>query len=175
MQKIKVWDLFVRFFHWSVVIAFFANAFIIDDESKLHEQVGYFVLIMVLLRIFWGFVGSKYARFKSFPPSFKAAINQGKNMLANKEKPHIGHTPLGALMIYNLLITLILIGFSGWLMGTDALWGEEWPEELHEGLVIWAEISVFFHVCGVIWESISTKINLVGAMFTGYKLWPGKK
>jgi len=44
MKRIFVWDIAVRSFHWLLVIAFAANALVIDDDSKLHNQVGYIVL-----------------------------------------------------------------------------------------------------------------------------------
>lgn len=53
MRKIKVWDPFVRIFHWSLVILFGANALIVDDDGKLHIWIGYAVLGLVLLRMFF--------------------------------------------------------------------------------------------------------------------------
>ena len=47
MKCIKVWDPLVRLFHWSLVAAFAANALVIDDDSKLHQWVGYVVLALV--------------------------------------------------------------------------------------------------------------------------------
>ncbi len=172
MKTIRVWDLFVRLFHWSLVIAFFANAFFIDDDSELHQYIGYFILIIVLARIVWGFIGSKYARFRSFPPSFSASAEQAEEILHNKTHIHIGHTPLGALMIYNLIFSMLVICISGYLMTTDMFWGVEWPEELHEAFVTWAEISAFIHIAAVLFESYRTKINLPLAMITGYKKIP---
>jgi cytochrome b len=57
-------------------------------------------------------------------------------------------------------------------MTTDAFWGEEWPEELHEAAVTWVEFSVLAHVLAVIIESVRTKVNLPRAMITGYKRIP---
>ena len=85
---------------------------------------------------------------------------------------HVGHTPLGALMIYNLLATLLLIGLSGYLMTTDMFWGTEWTEELHEAAVTWAEISVLLHIAAVVFESVRTRVNLPRAMVTGVKQIP---
>lgn len=90
-------------------------------------------------------------------------------MLRPSKDHHIGHTPLGALMIYNLILTLAGIGVSGYLMTTDMFWGVEWPEEVHEALVTWAEISALAHIAAVIFESRRTQVNLVKAMITGRK------
>ena len=169
MKKIKVWDLLVRIFHWSLVSCFAANALLIDDESKLHIWIGYSVVVLVSARIIWGFVGTKYARFSSFPPSPSAAMAQLTDIATGRKREHIGHTPLGAWMIYNLILTLLVVGLSGYLMTTDMFWGVEWPDELHEVAVGWAEISVVLHILAVMFESRRLRTNLPRAMVTGYK------
>lgn len=174
MKRIRVWDPVVRLFHWSLVLAFGANALLIDDDGKLHEWVGFIVVGLVVLRIVWGFVGGTYARFSSFPPSLSAAREQMTDIATNRTKIHIGHTPLGALMIYNLLLALVVVGLSGYLMTTDMFWGVEWPEELHELAVTWTEISVVLHVAAVVFESRRTGINLPAAMIRGYKDVPSQ-
>ena len=68
MTRYKVWDPAVRLFHWALVAGFAANALFTDDESKLHQWIGYAVLGLVLFRLVWGFVGSPHARFADFPP-----------------------------------------------------------------------------------------------------------
>jgi len=167
--RISVWDPFVRLFHWSLVVCFALNAFVLDEESQWHIWIGYTVAGLVAARILWGFVGSRYARFSSFPPSIGGAVEQAGDMVAGRVRPHVGHTPLGAWMIYNLLLALIVIAVSGYLMTTDAFWGLEWPEAIHEAAVTWAEISVVAHIAAVLFESHRTRTNLPRAMVTGYK------
>jgi cytochrome b len=174
MHRIQVWDPLVRLFHWSLVLAFGANALIIDDDSKLHEWVGYTVVGLVLIRILWGFAGSGYAKFSSFPPSVSGSMAQLSDMATGRVHIHVGHTPLGALMIYNLLLALLVVGLSGHLMTTDMFWGVEWPEEVHEVAVTWTEISVLLHIAAVIYESRRTGINLPAAMVRGYKDVPSR-
>ena len=169
MKQIYVWDIAVRLFHWSLVGVFVLNAFVLDDESKAHEAIGYIMVGFLLLRIIWGFIGTPYARFSSFPPDMQASVSQLKEMSGPVKRQHVGHTPLGALMIYNILLTLLGIGLSGYLMTTDMFWGMEWPEDMHEILVVWAEISVVLHIGAVIFESLRTKVNLPWAIITGVK------
>lgn len=171
-KAVKIWDPFVRLFHWSLVGCFAANALFVDDESDLHLIIGYVIMSLVAARVVWGFVGTQYARFSSFAPSVSGALEQAADMVSGRTHIHKGHTPLGALMIYNLIATLAIIGLSGWMMTTDLFWGVEWPEELHEIAVTWAEISVVAHIVAVIYESRRTSVNLPRAMVTGYKHLP---
>ncbi len=172
MEHVKVWDPLVRVFHWSVVALFAANALFVDDESKAHLWVGYTLVALVAVRLAWGFAGPRYARFTSFPPSVAGAVGQLSEIATGRRHAHAGHSPLGALMIYNLLATLLVIGLSGYLMTTDAYWGAEWPEELHEAAVTWAEISVVIHILAVFVETRRLRVNLFRAMVTGYKDMP---
>lgn len=165
----KVWDPLVRIFHWSLVILFASNAFVTNPEKSVHRYVGYVVVGLILIRILWGLVGTRHARFSDFPPSASAAIGQVADMATGRNRVHLGHTPLGALMIYNLLLTMLVIGLSGYMMTTLTFFGIEWVKELHEVAVTWAEISVVFHIIAVIWESRRTGVNLPRAMVTGYK------
>lgn len=169
MVRTYVWDPLVRIFHWTLVASFVANALLTDPEGRLHVQIGYFVAALVVLRVLWGLVGTRHARFVDFPPSVSGALGQMNEMAAGARRAHAGHSPLGAWMIYNLLVTLALIAGTGWMMTTDAWWGVDWVEELHEGLVGWAEISVVVHVAAVLFESRRTGVNLPKSMISGYK------
>ena len=172
MKNVKVWDPLVRIFHWSLVICFTSNALITDPESQLHRQIGYVVAGLVAFRIIWGFVGSRHARFRDFPPSIAGSVGQLSDMATGRKRIHVGHTPLGALMIYNLIVTLIGIAITGYMMTTLRFWGIEWVKELHEICVTWAEFSVLAHIAAVIWESRRTGVNLPKAMVTGSKTLP---
>ncbi|WP_295531480.1 cytochrome b/b6 domain-containing protein [uncultured Thioclava sp.] len=165
----RVWDPFVRLFHWSVAALFVANAFFTSPKHDLHHWIGYSIAGLVGARILWGVFGSRHARFRDFPPSAAGALSQLRDMATGRRHAHIGHSPLGALMIYNLLVTLLVIAGSGWLMTTDAYWGVKWPKDLHEIAVNWAEFSIAAHIAAVIYESLRLRVNLARAMITGRK------
>jgi cytochrome b len=171
-KSVRVWDPFVRIFHWSLVLSMTANAFFTEGDGAIHQWIGYVVAALIVARIVWGFVGTAHARFSSFPPSLHASMDQLADISVGRRKIHIGHTPLGAFMIYNLLLTVLVICASGYLMTTDAFWGAEWTEDLHKGAVTWMEISAVVHVIAVMFESVRTKVNLPRAMITGYKHLP---
>ena len=166
---IKVWDLFVRIFHWSLVAAF-AVAFLSGEGNDMvHQTSGYIIASLVATRIVWGLISSKYARFSNFlvgPRKVGAFAMQSMRLKAPR---HIGHNPAGAVMIVALLATLIGLTITGHLMTTDAYWGSKAMEEVHEGLAYFALSLVLLHVFGVIFTSIEHGENLVKAMITGRK------
>lgn len=168
----KVWDPAVRILHWSLVLGFAANATLVSDDSPLHLWIGYGATCLVLFRILWGFIGTRYARFSSFRPSLTAATGQLSGMVSGNRRIHRGHTPLGAWMIYNLLGSLLMIGLTGYLLTTALLGSVGWVEDLHEICVGWAELSAVLHILAVIFESRRTKVNLPRAMVTGRKEIP---
>jgi cytochrome b len=172
MPRIFVWDTFVRTFHWSLVGLFTANAFFTNPEGSLHRYVGYAIAALLLARFVWGFIGSRYARFSDFPPSPGGTFRQVKEILSGRRHAHAGHSPLGALMIYNLLLAVAAIAITGYMQTTIMFFGYEWVEELHEALVFWAEISIVVHVLAVVAESRRLKVNLPRAMIDGYKKFP---
>jgi cytochrome b len=112
-QFIKVWDIAIRVFHWALVVCF-AIAFISSEETrKLHVIFGYSVLFLVLFRILYGFVGSKYARFSDFLYRPSQIADYLKGLLIGRPKHYIGHNPAGGLMTVILLLSLLSLTLTG--------------------------------------------------------------
>ena len=169
ITEVRVWDRFVRTFHWSLV-SLFALAFLTGDEMEtVHEMAGYAIAALVAARIAWGFFGSRHAMFTDFvrPPREVAVFL--KDMISGRAKRHLGHNPAGGMMILALIAMIGLICLSGFLMTTDTFWGVDWVEELHE-LAVWSALGLIaLHLGGVIFASLEHKENLVKSMFTGKK------
>ncbi len=165
---VRVWDPLVRIFHWSLVTSF-AVAWFAEEGEWLHEWAGYIVLGLVGFRILWGFIGPEHARFTSFVPSPAQALAYLRDMVMLRARRHLGHNPAGGAMIVMLLAMLLLTSGSGWLMITDAFWGVEWVEELHETVANLTVVLIFAHVAGVVISSLAHRENLVKAMVTGRK------
>lgn len=181
--KVKVWDPLVRVFHWTLVSAFII-AYVTEEEFlSLHVWAGYIVLSLVFLRILWGFVGTRYARFTDFVYRPQVVKHFLLDTLRLRASRYLGHNPAGGAMIIALLIALLLTTVSGLavygvednagplaglLSGSGEFWGEVF-EEAHEFFANFTVFLVVLHVAGVVIESLIHGENLVSAMWHGYK------
>ena len=167
--EIKVWDPFVRVFHWSLVALFFL-AFITGEELELiHIWSGYGVAGLVGLRILWGFIGPRYARFSDFVRGPAAVVAYLRDSLYLRARRYLGHNPAGGAMILALFAAIAGITATGVMMTSEAWHGIRWIKGLHEVFVNLALLLVGFHVAGIIYTSLVHGENLVRAMFTGRK------
>ncbi len=165
---IRVWDPLVRVFHWSLVSGM-AYEFVFEPGAIIHNTLGQALLGLVAVRIVWGFIGSRHARFSDFVRGPRAVLGYVRDIVTGHPRRYLGHNPAGGAMVLALLLAVAFTAGSGWLMTTDALWGEEWIEELHEAAA-WSTLALIgAHVAGVILASLQHRENLVRAMFTGRK------
>lgn len=195
-QSVKVWDIFVRLFHWSLVI-FFTLAYLTGegDLETMHALIGYLIAGLLGLRLIWGVIGTKYARFSNFtcrPSVIKAYL---QSLMSRHPKHYLGHNPAGGAMVLIMLATLALVTWTGletyaaegkgplahisleisvahadsdhWRSGGRG--GDEFWEELHEFSVSLMLLLIFVHIAGVIISSLLHRENLVRAMLTGRK------
>ena len=167
--SVKVWDLFVRVFHWLLVVLFASAWYSGGIWDKPHLAAGYFVLALVVARIVWGFVGSRYARFSDFIYGPRVILRYMADMVRMRAPRYIGHNPAGGAMVITLLATLMVICISGAMMTTDAFWGVKWVDNLHAAASTTALVFVGLHIGGVIFASIEHGENLMRAMITGSK------
>jgi cytochrome b len=200
--KVRVWDPLVRAFHWSLVVVFAVAWLTADELQTVHEVAGYAVAALVALRLVWGVVGSRYARFAQFLKGPRETLAYLGDVSRGKERRYLGHNPAGAAMIVALLVTLSGTAFTGWLMKEpermamlpDTGWivspawadgdGEERDngergeaegplKEVHETLANLMLLLVALHVGGVVLASFRHRENLARAMVTGDKRAPG--
>ncbi len=179
-EYIKVWDILVRVFHWSLVL-FFVVAYVTEGEwIVIHSYAGYTIFLLVTFRIIWGVIGSFNARFSNFVVSPKKAVKYLKEELSGDAKHYLGHNPAGGLMIVALIISLLVTVITGAsIIATEgdgplattfiASLSGELLEEIHEFFTTVILFLVVLHIGGVIFSSFLQEENLVKAMFTGKK------
>ena len=166
--SIKTWDPVVRVFHWGLAAAVFI-ALMSDEDRALHEAAGYAALALILVRILWGFLGPRHARFSSFVRSPDAVLAYLKEVAGLRARRYLGHNPAGGVMILLLLAMVATAGISGWLSETDRFFGVAWVEDLHRASANALIALIAFHVAGVVFSSVMHGENLVRAMITGRK------
>ncbi|MCB1149359.1 MAG: cytochrome b/b6 domain-containing protein [Chlamydiia bacterium] len=165
----KVWDPLVRVFHWSLVASFAVAWLTADEVQSLHEWAGYAAAALIGFRLLYGLVGPRYARFSQFVRGPRTTVDYAADVLRRREKRYLGHNPLGALMVIALLVTMAAIATTGFMMTTDAYWGVDWVQEVHETLANLMLALVILHVLGVVFASLAHHENLVRSMITGRK------
>jgi len=166
---VRVWDVVVRVFHWSLV-ASFAVAWLTRHSSEdVHHLAGYAAAVLVVIRVIWGVIGSHYARFTQFTRTPRTVLNYLRDIITGREARYLGHNPAGGAMIVVLLVAMIATALTGWLMTTDQFWGVDWMARVHERIADLLLILVLVHLAGVVLASFRHRENLVTSMFTGRK------
>jgi cytochrome b len=168
-NKILVWDLPTRLFHW-LLAASFIGAFLTAESEywrDIHVALGYTVVGLIGFRLLWGVIGSRYARFSSFAFGPSKVLAYLKSLLSASPRHYVGHNPAGSWVIYGLLVLGLVAGASGYATYNEL--GGEWLEELHEGAANAMLALVGVHVAGVLVSSLLHRENLVRSMINGYK------
>ena len=166
---VRVWDPLVRVFHWGLVAAVAVAWLSADEWDDLHAIAGYVMLGLLAVRLIWGVVGSRYARFTQFLRAPKAVIAYLRELAAQRERRYLGHNPAGGMMILVLMLTLAGTGWTGWLLENDA---GDFVEDLHEVLANFGLLLIGLHLGGVVLASLRHRENLARAMITGDKRAP---
>jgi len=171
-SRILVWDLPVRIFHW-LLAASFAGAFLTAESERwrdVHVMLGYTMLVLVVFRIVWGFIGTRHARFSGFAYGPSRVLAYLRSLAARAPAHYTGHNPAGSWAIHALLALTIAAGATGLALYNDV--GGRWLEHLHEFMANSMLAMVVVHVAGVVGGSLLHRENLVRSMITGYKAGP---
>ena len=169
-RQVRVWDILVRVTHWAVAAGITANLFFTEDGSELHQYVGYTVVGLVVIRLLWGLVGTRYARFSNFFPTPSRIKRHLSDLSVRRtDEPHLGHNPLAALMMFALWAVIIGLGISGYLMEANIFASKDVLEEVHEILANSLYLLVPLHIISAIAMSYWERQNLIKSMITGNK------
>lgn len=180
----RVWDLPTRLVHWLLVLLV-AASWITADLGRLdiHNLSGYLLLTLVLFRIYWGFVGSTTARFRSFLRGPGEVASYARAILRGDEMPAVpGHNPMGGWSTVALLTLLLGVPLLG-LFAVDVDGVESGPlshwvnfevarnmAQLHERLFDALLVCIGLHLTAIAFYWFWRRDNLVGAFITGWRV-----
>jgi len=171
MARVLVWDLPTRLFHWAFAGGFLAAAVIalgLGEDSPLfpyHSIIGLTIALLIVLRVCWGLIGSRYARFGSFLFSPGEVLNYTKGVLSRRGAKHTGHNPGSSYAIFAMLAIMVGLAITGILMAR----GNEGVKELHEILAYSMLAVVGAHILGVIVHTVQHGENITASMIHGRK------
>ena len=166
--RVRVWDPFVRVFHWAVVATFVVAYFSHGGYLAVHRISGYVLAALVLLRVLWGFLGPPHARFADFVTGPGLATYLGL-LVRGREPRHLGHNPAGGAMIVVLLVLLAALSVTGLVLDTPQFRDDRDFKQVHDILTDVAVGCIVLHLVGVAYASWRHRENLVAAMITGRK------
>lgn len=172
-SKTMVYDWPTRIFHWLFAILFLGAYLVvqtIDDENplfSLHMLAGLTIGFLLVLRLFWGLIGTTYARFSSFKMNPVELLQYLKDAAFTKTKRYPGHNPASSYAAVIMFVSAIGLAVTG-LMMTGG--GEnDFLKETHELLSNIFLITVIAHVGGIIYHQIKHSDSLWKSMLDGKK------
>jgi cytochrome b len=180
-ERIRIWDLPTRLFHW-ILVALIVTLWVSATRGwmTVHYVGGVAVLVLVLFRIAWGFLGSTTARFSDFAASPRQVMDYLRALRRGDDARHAGHNPAGGWMVMTLLL-LILAQASLGLFANDesdfkgplAEWVSGKRSDLltriHVFLFDAILVCIWIHVCAISFYALVKRDNLVPPMWHGAK------
>ena len=169
-----IWDLNIRIFHLMLIITIIIS--IISGKFSyfyIHEISGITLFLLILFRIYWGFFGGYYSKFKNF--------NLNKNFLfnyfKNKEKKYFGHNPLGSLSIFSIFILILLTSLSGMFSSDDIFFDGPFVKlapqlvgfftNIHNTLHYFLYSLIILHLSAVSYHQFFLKEKIINQMIDG--------
>jgi cytochrome b len=182
---VKAWDIPTRLFHWVLVVLVtisITTAKSGPTAMDYHEWCGVTILILVLFRIAWGFIGGQDSRFRAFVRGPLAVRHHVSSLFRRDSAPHLGHNPLGGWSVLLLLAALIVQAATGLFANDDILtegplydWvskdTSDWLTGIHHinQNILLALIAV--HIGAIAFYLFYKKENLIFPMISGVKKW----
>lgn len=186
-MAILVWDLPTRLFHWLLVIllaASFVTAKVGGNAMQYHEWSGIIILVLLVFRTIWGFVGSQPSRFRDFVKGPAEVWRYATALAKGSSLRHLGHNPLGGWSVLAILLLLFLQTCLGLFANDDIL--TEGPLYLWVSKPMSDRLTkihslnqyaimglVAVHLMAVAFHFIIKRENLLKPMITGIKSWAG--
>ena len=185
-----IWDLNIRIFHLMLIITIIIS--IISGKFSyfyIHEISGITLFFLILFRIYWGFFGGYYSKFKNFNLNKNSLFNYFKN----KEKKYFGHNPLGSLSIFSISVLILMISLSGMFSSDDIFYDGPFVKlapqlvgiftKIHDILHYFLYLLIILHLSAVSYYQFFLKEKIINQMIDGkskdknfiQKEYPSKK
>lgn len=164
-----VWNKTVRLIHWTVAVSVLTNIYILEEGDDPHKWIGYLAAAAVGFRIILGLYGKGAVQFKNFPLHFPQIKLFTFGFFKKPYRDYQGHNPLASYVYIGIWVCVLALGLTGFLMGTDRFWGEEWLQELHFNFsttLLWLFI---IHMTGIMIDAVKFRRATWKAMITGGK------
>jgi len=162
-ESVRVWDPLVRVIHWGLAVAFAVAYLTAESAEAVHLFAGYMISGVVLIRLLWGVVGPRHARFSDFIFRPSAVLKYLRGLLTGRARRMLGHSPAGGALVIALMATC----GTGIAMGFGAAGGVF--EAVHEFASAATLALVLAHIAGVLFGIFVHRENLPLAMITGRK------
>jgi cytochrome b len=172
MRKNLVYDLPTRLFHW-LFAGLFVTAYVIGSTAEhsalfpWHMLAGLTMALVVVLRVVWGVVGTRHARFASFPLGPAALVRYFKGLVTGRQRPVAGHNPASSWVAIVLMGLALGLGVTGYLMTSGG--NPEALEEVHELLANTFLAVVLLHIAGLVLHSLRHRDGFALSMVDGRK------
>ncbi len=180
---VRVWDLPVRLFHWSLLAAVVTSVATGLTgglwQMDLHVVSGCVVLGLVLFRVLWGLVGGRHARFAGFVKGPVTVMRYAVDFLRGRAVHTAGHNPLGGWSVVLILLALAVQAGTGLFANDDIFL--EGPLAKYAGKALSDRLTGIHHLMStVIYVLVAAHVaaialhwwkgdNLVKPMITGVK------
>lgn len=176
----RVWDLPLRLFHW-LLVALIAFSWWSGEnhEMEWHRRSGYLILALLVFRLWWGFAGSRTARFRQFVRGPGAVLAYARTLGSRAAHGADGHNPLGGWSVVAMLAAVAVMVIAG-LFAVDVDGFESGPlaayvsfeqgrvaAEVHEIVFNFLMLLILLHVAAIVFYLGVKRMNLVRPMITG--------
>ncbi len=172
MRNQFVYDLPLRLFHWVFATLFILALLIaktVDDESAVfsyHMLAGLLLGFVVLLRLVWGFVGTKHSRFSGFALHPRELVAYFTGIISGDKRKWSGHNPASSWATILMVTFALGLGLTGYLMANGQ---KETFEDVHELLANGFLVVVLMHIAGVALHSFRHQDGIGFSMIDGAK------
>jgi len=187
LQPVRVWDLPTRLFHWVLaltIVGSVVSAQIGGNAMVWHFRFGFVVFVLLAFRLLWGLVGGRWSRFASFVYAPSTVWRYLRGRAAAGEALDVGHSPLGSLSVFALLVLLAVQVATGlvaddeianvgplnrFVAAATARTATSWHADGGAPLII---AHVVLHVGAIVYYLRRRGIDLVRPMVVGDKALP---